>query len=32
MADGMQLDPDKLQFLDAALHFAFIGIMIPGAE
>jgi hypothetical protein len=29
MADGMQLDPDKLQILDAAFHFAFISIMFP---
>src|ERR1700735_2481976 len=29
MADGMQLDPDKLQILDAAFHFAFIRIMLP---
>jgi hypothetical protein len=29
MADGMQLDPDKLQVLDTAFHFAFIGIVFP---
>src|SRR5580658_806720 len=28
MPDGVQLDPDKLQVLDAALHFAFISIAI----
>src|SRR3984885_9455259 len=28
MTDGVQLDPDKLQILDAALHFAFISIAI----
>src|SRR5271163_2242147 len=29
MPDGVQLDPDKLQILDAAFHFAFIRIAIP---
>ena len=29
MPDGVQLDPDKLQILDAAFHFAFISIAIP---
>src|SRR5271169_729342 len=29
MPDGMQLDPDKLKVLDAALHLAFISIARP---
>jgi hypothetical protein len=29
MADGMQLDADELQVLNASLHFAFIRIVVP---